>query len=163
MGATVTEGTGEGIITGCSQRKGGYAFITAIPLSGLLIITTSAAWQKLFSPELRIGFLAHASDLSSRLEARLLSDTQAAQAPQLIFNDYLDATLTGIFLLVSWILAADTARVCWRILSGQSYPPLSESPHIHSGCQYMTDFTAKTEGRVASGEWRGHPGRVEGE
>ncbi len=112
------------------SRKGGYAFITAIPLSGLLIITTSAAWQKLFSPELRIGFLAHASDLSSRLEARLLSDTQAAQAPQLIFNDYLDATLTGIFLLVSWILAADTARVCWRILSGQSYPPLSESPHI---------------------------------
>jgi carbon starvation protein len=112
------------------SRKGGYACITAIPLSGLLIITTSAAWQKLFSPELRIGFLAHASDLSSRLEARLLSDTQAAQAPQLIFNDYLDATLTGIFLLVSWILAADTARVCWRILSGQSYPPLSESPHI---------------------------------
>jgi carbon starvation protein len=112
------------------SRKGGYAFITAIPLSGLLIITTSAAWQKLFSPELRIGFLAHASDLSSRLEARLLSDTQAAQAPQLIFNDYLDATLTGLFLLVSWILAADTARVCWRILSGQSYPPLSESPHI---------------------------------
>jgi carbon starvation protein len=35
-----------------------YAWITAIPLTWLIIITSSAAWAKLFSSELRIGFLS---------------------------------------------------------------------------------------------------------
>ncbi|MBM3202416.1 carbon starvation protein A [Candidatus Woesearchaeota archaeon] len=111
-------------------RKPQHALITVLPLCGLIVVTTSAAWQKLFSPELRIGFLAHASDLSARLASGQMNPTQAAQAPQLIFNDYLDAALTGVFLLVSWILLIDTARVGWRVLSRQTHPPLSESPHI---------------------------------
>jgi len=40
-----------------------YAWITAIPLTWLIIITSTAAWEKLFSPELRIGFLSHAQNL----------------------------------------------------------------------------------------------------
>jgi carbon starvation protein len=109
-----------------------YAWVTGAPLVWLLIITTSAAWEKLFSPELRIGFLAHARDLSGKLAAGLLSPDQAAKAPQLIFNDYLDAGLTALFLAVSWILAADTLRVCGLILTRKPHPPLSESPHIPS-------------------------------
>lgn len=109
-----------------------YAWVTGAPLVWLLIITTSAAWEKLFSPELRIGFLAHARDLSGKLAAGLLSPDQAAKAPQLIFNDYLDAGLTALFLAVSWILAADTLRVCGLILARKPHPPLSESPHIPS-------------------------------
>jgi carbon starvation protein len=109
-----------------------YALITALPLSWLLIVTTTAAWQKLFSPELRVGFLAHAADLAAKLEAGTLSGQLAKNAPQLLFNDYLDAVLTGIFLLVSWILALDTIRVCWLIFHKHPHPPLSESPHIPS-------------------------------
>ncbi|CAI8972705.1 carbon starvation CstA family protein [Methylocaldum szegediense] len=109
-----------------------YAWVTGAPLAWLLIITTSAAWEKLFSPELRIGFLAHARDLTGKLEAGLLSPDQAAKAPQLIFNDYLDAGLTALFLAVSWILAADMLRVCGLILARKPHPPLSESPHIPS-------------------------------
>jgi carbon starvation protein len=109
-----------------------YAWVTGAPLTWLLIITTSAAWEKLFSPELRIGFLAHARDLSDKLAAGVLSPDQAAKAPQLIFNDYLDAGLTALFLAVSWILAADTLRVCGLILARKPHPPLSESPHVPS-------------------------------
>lgn len=112
------------------SRKAYHALITVLPLCWLIIVTTSAAWQKLFSPELRIGFLAHASDLSTRLATGQMTPTQAAHAPQLLFNDYLDAALTGVFLLVSWILLIDTARVCWLVLTGKAHPPLSESPHI---------------------------------
>ena len=45
--------------------KARYAWVTALPLVWLVTITTSAAWHKLFSPELRVGFLAHARDLSA--------------------------------------------------------------------------------------------------
>ncbi|BBA34196.1 carbon starvation protein CstA [Methylocaldum marinum] len=109
-----------------------YAWVTGAPLTWLLIITTSAAWEKLFSRELRIGFLAHARDLSDKLAAGVLSPDQAAKAPQLIFNDYLDAGLTALFLAVSWILAADTLRVCGLIVARKPHPPLSESPHVPS-------------------------------
>ncbi|MDF9391148.1 MULTISPECIES: carbon starvation CstA family protein [Methylococcus] len=112
--------------------KATHAWITALPLSWLIVVTSSAAWEKLFSPELRVGFLAHARDLTDKLAAGLLSADQAAKAPQLIFNDYLDAALTAAFLGLSWILVADTARVCYCVFTGRPHPPSSEAPHIPS-------------------------------
>ena len=109
-----------------------YAWVTGIPLVWLLIVTSTAAWQKLFSPELRIGFLAHARDLSDKLTAGVLSAEQAAKTPQLIFNDYLDAGLTALFIGVSWILALETLRICRAIVVGKPHPPSSESAHIPS-------------------------------
>ena len=108
------------------------ALITALPLLWLLIVTSSAAFQKLFSPELRIGFLAHAKDLSTKLSSGALSADQALKAPQLLFNDYLDVFLTVLFIGVSWVLALDTLRICWRILTRRSHPPSSESPYTET-------------------------------
>ncbi|MFN5744932.1 MAG: carbon starvation CstA family protein [Methylococcaceae bacterium] len=107
-----------------------YAWVTGVPLVWLLIVTSTAAWQKLFSPELRIGFFAHAKDLSDKLAGGLLSPEQSANAPQLIFNDYLDAGLTLLFITVSWILAGDTLRVCFRIVTKRSHPPSSETEPV---------------------------------
>ena len=109
-----------------------YAWVTGVPLVWLLIVTSSAAWQKLFSTELRIGFLAHARDLSDKLATGALPAEQAAKAPQLLFNDYLDACLTALFIAVSWILAFETLRVCAAIVAKRPHPPSSESAHIPS-------------------------------
>ena len=109
-----------------------YAWITAIPLTWLIIITSTAAWAKLFSPELRIGFLSHAQDLTTRLAAGTLPPDIAATAQQLIFNDYLAAALTCFFLITTWILVLDTLRVSYRIITGKSHPPLSEAPYEFS-------------------------------
>ncbi len=114
-----------------------YAWITAIPLTWLIIITSSAAWAKLFSSELRIGFLSHAQDLATKLAAGTLPPDIADTAQQLIFNDYLAATLTGFFLITTWILVLDTLRVSYRIITGKPHPPLSEAPH---------EFSRKIEG-----------------
>ena len=97
--------------------KAKFVWVTATPLAWLLVVTSTAALEKLFSPELRIGFLAHAKDLSGKLAAGGLSPEMAAKAPRLIFNDYLDAGLTLLFVSVSWILVFETVRVCRANLS----------------------------------------------
>ena len=112
--------------------KARYAWVTAGPLCWLAIITSTAAWQKLFNPELRIGFLSHAEDLATRLAEGSLPEAMAQQAPQLIFNDRLDAALTAFFLITTWVLIIETLRVSMRILKGRPHPPTSESPHIPS-------------------------------
>ena len=114
------------------SERARFAWVTGAPLAWLITITTAAAWEKLFSPELRVGFLAHASALSGKLSAGLLPADQAAKAPQLIFNDYLDAALTATFLGITWLLVLDTLRVCYCILADKPHPPLSESEHIPS-------------------------------
>ncbi|MFA7388271.1 MAG: carbon starvation CstA family protein [Thiohalobacteraceae bacterium] len=109
--------------------KARYAWVTVLPLSWLVIITSTAAWQKLFSPEPRIGFLAHANELTDKLTASVITPDKIAQTQQLIFNDRLDAALTLLFLVLTWVLVIDTLRVSLRALRGHVHPPLSETPH----------------------------------
>ncbi len=109
-----------------------HVWVTGLPLIWLIIVTSAAAWEKLFSPEPRIGFLAQAADLAGKLAAGLLPPDQAAKTAQLIFNDRLDAVLTAAFLAITWVLVLDTLRVCYCILAHKNYPPSSESPHIPS-------------------------------
>jgi carbon starvation protein len=114
------------------SAKGKYAFITGAPLLWLIIITSTAAWQKLTSDDVRIGFLAAANDLSTKLAAGLLPPDKAAVAPKLIFNFQLDALITLFFVCLLWLIVFDMVRVCVRYLTGKSVPVLTESPHIPS-------------------------------
>jgi carbon starvation protein len=109
-----------------------YVWVTALPLVWLVAITSSAAWEKLFSEEPRVGFLVHAADLAGKLAAGALPQELAAKAPQLIFNDRLNATLTAFFLIITWVMVIDTIRVCANAVRGRIHPPLSESPHVPS-------------------------------
>jgi carbon starvation protein len=109
-----------------------FAWVTVLPLVWLVAVTSTAAWDKLFSPDLRVGFLSHANDLAAKLEAGSLTGAAADQAPQLIFNDRLDAALTLFFLITVWVLVVETARICHACLSGRHCPPLSETPHVQT-------------------------------
>jgi carbon starvation protein len=112
--------------------KAKFAWATALPLVWLVTVTSSAAWEKLFSPDLRVGFLSHANDLAAKLADGELVGMDAAQAPRLIFNDRLDAALTLFFLITVWVLIFETARVCYAALSGKRCPPTTETPHVPS-------------------------------
>lgn len=109
-----------------------YITVTVLPLSWLIIITSSAAWEKLFSTDLRVGFLAHANDLANKLQNDLLSNEMSSKAPHLIFNDYLNAGLTALFMLITWLLLADTVRIIYCVIKGKNFPQSSESAHIPS-------------------------------
>ncbi|MBC7983988.1 MAG: carbon starvation protein A [Candidatus Obscuribacterales bacterium] len=111
------------------QGKLRYAWVTGLPLAWLAVVTTTAAWQKLFSEDVRIGFLAGANDLANKLAAGTLPAKQAAVAPELIFNQRLDAVLTVFFVAVLWIVIFDMLRICARVMRGQPVLPSSEAPY----------------------------------
>jgi carbon starvation protein len=116
-----------GILVKSGKLK--YAWITVLPLVWLVAITSTATWQKLSSDNPRIGFLAAANSLSDKLAAGALPPDKAAVAPQLIFNQQLDAALVLFFAALLWLIVIDMLRVCLRHLRGQAVPPLTEVPH----------------------------------
>jgi carbon starvation protein len=107
-----------------------YAWITALPLAWLVTITTTAAYQKIFSEDIRVGFFAAANDLSAKLAAGVLPADKASVAPQLIFNQHLDAYLTMFFVVVLWIVIIDMLIVCKHALQGARILPLSDAPYV---------------------------------
>lgn len=119
------------IATGILVKQGKlkFAWVTGIPLAALAIITTTASWQKLFSDDVRIGFLAGANDLAARLAAGTLTETQAAVAPDLIFNQRLDAVLTAFLVTVMWVVILDMLRISLRVIHGRTVLPSSEVPY----------------------------------
>ncbi|QJE72619.1 carbon starvation protein A [Aerophototrophica crusticola] len=112
------------------QGKLRFAWVTGLPMAFLAVTTTVAAWQKLFSADPRVGFIAGADTMAAKLEAGTLSAAQAAAAPQLIFNQRLDAGLTVFFILVLWVTIIEMVRISLRHTQGKSVPPLSEAPYV---------------------------------
>jgi carbon starvation protein len=101
-----------------------YAWVTAMPLAWLALVTTTATWQKLVEPH---GFLAAADQLAAKLAAGTLPPEQAAVAPQLIFNQRLDAVLAVLLTLLLWVVIVDTVRVSARVVRGLPVLPSSEA------------------------------------
>ncbi|MDD5403222.1 MAG: carbon starvation CstA family protein [Sulfuricella sp.] len=127
MLAAIALSVSTGILVKSGKLK--YAWISAAPLAWLAIVTSAAAWVKITSPDVRIGFFAAARDLADKLAAGDLPPDKAAVAPQLIFNQQLDAWLTLFFVILLWIIIFDMLRVCVGHLQGKAVPPLTESPH----------------------------------
>jgi carbon starvation protein len=96
-----------------------HAWTTLTPLLWLLAITMTAGYQKIFSADVRIGFLAEAADRGLRLAAGGLAPAEVAKIERLIFNDYLDAAITAVFMILVIVVVLDSARVWFSVLSGR--------------------------------------------
>ncbi|WP_109014509.1 carbon starvation CstA family protein [Novimethylophilus kurashikiensis] len=119
-----------GILVKSGKLK--HAWIAALPLAWLVTITTTAAYQKIMSEDVRVGFFAAAHDMAAKLASGTLPPEKATVAPQLIFNQQLDAWLTLFFVTLLWVIVLDMLRVCYRQVVGLPVPPISESPHMPS-------------------------------
>ncbi|HVW70480.1 MAG TPA: carbon starvation CstA family protein [Steroidobacteraceae bacterium] len=119
------------VATGILIKKGkpAYALVTGGPLAWLALITTAAAWQKVVSPDPKLGFFSAASDLAAKLANGVLPPEKAAVAPQLIFNQRLDAWLTVLFTAILWFVILDMLRLVLRRLRGLPTPETSEAPY----------------------------------
>jgi carbon starvation protein len=95
------------------MKRERFAWVTLLPVSWLLICTLTAGWQKIFHADPKIGFLAHArlySDALARGEV-LAPAKGIAQMRQVIFNDYVNASLCVLFMAVVLAIAFYGLRV----------------------------------------------------
>ncbi len=81
-------------------------------------MTFTAGYQKIFSDQPRVGFLAEASHLQSAIDAGTIAAGKIGEAQGTIFNDRLDAAVCGMFLIMVTLILVDSLRVWCRILSG---------------------------------------------
>ncbi|MGZ8162330.1 MAG: carbon starvation CstA family protein [Methylobacter sp.] len=130
MLAAIALCVGTGILFKSGKSK--YALVTGLPLLWLIIITSTAAWEKITSDDTRIGFFAAANDLAGKLAAGTLPSERANIAQQLIFNLQLDAGLTLFFVILLWLIVFDMLRMCCYYIVGKTVPPATESPYTAS-------------------------------
>jgi carbon starvation protein len=107
-----------------------YLWITCVPLAWLVTVTYTASYQKLFSSEPRLGFLAQAQSLRAALESGAVPAAQIAATHTQIFNNQLDAVVCGTLVVLVTLILADSLR-CWtRILLGGRRIEVREAPFV---------------------------------
>ncbi|MGN6385083.1 MAG: carbon starvation protein A, partial [Verrucomicrobiota bacterium] len=138
-------------------RKPALALLTFIPLLWLLAVTMTAGYQKIASPNTRIGFLSFAAELKTKTpgleqavtSAKTLNNQDALLAAEsalkknqvLIFNQYLDATVAALFLALVSIITLLSFWQWYQLLTRRRAPELQEEP-----AEYLPDY-AVVEGR----------------
>ena len=110
--------------------KARYAWVTILPLSWLATVTLTAGWQKMFSPDPRLGFLSHAQMVRDRLAAGALPGgvQTIADARRLILNDHIDALVAGFFLLSVIVIIVASAHEWFIVLTGRKQARSTEVP-----------------------------------
>jgi len=84
------------------MKRERYAWVTVIPATWLVACTVTAGLEKVFDSDPAVGFLAHASKLSTAIAAgQVLAPAHSlGEMSRLVFNDYLDAALAALFAAV---------------------------------------------------------------
>jgi carbon starvation protein len=100
-----------------------YSWVTLTPLAWLSAATLTAGWQKVFSPDPALGFLAH---------ARSLVNSTSPDAARLIFNDNLDAALSIFFMLIVVVVILASAREWYLVAAKKKAPRVNEAPFVET-------------------------------
>jgi len=109
-----------------------YLWVTLLPTAWLVTITLTGSWQKMFHEDPRIGFLAQASALEQQIADGRVPEAKVADTRHVIFNNRLDATVTGFFALLILALLAEAALEWYRILTRRRSALLTESPYVRT-------------------------------
>lgn len=111
------------------MKKERYAWVTLLPTTWLFITSMSAGWQKIFSDNPKIGFLA----LADKFNAAAAQGTVLAPAKSIeemsrvAFNNQIDAVLCGFFMIVAVTMAVSAFSVIRQALASRQ-PTAMESP-----------------------------------
>ena len=84
------------------MKRQRFAWVTIVPTTWLVLCTVSAGLEKVFSPNIQVGFISHAlSFAAAAADGHVLAPAKSLQEmSRIIFNDYVDATLAGVFAAI---------------------------------------------------------------
>ena len=71
----------------------------------------SPVFQKIFSEDVRVGFLAAANSMTEKVNTGLLNEEKISIMNQLIFNLRFDAVITAILTIVLWLVIFDVVKL----------------------------------------------------
>ena len=112
--ATVALCVGTTVIVKAGKAR--FAWVTVLPLAWLLTVTCTASWQKVLSPDPRLGFLS----LADRTMAKVKAGEMAADlGRQVAFNARIDALLTTLFVAVTLLVVAMSLREWMLVIRGR--------------------------------------------
>jgi carbon starvation protein len=106
------------------MHRAKYAAVTLVPLAWLVAVTFTASWQKMFGSNPRVGFLAQAQALAA--------GPATSVTGRLIFNNRLDAAVTGVLVVMVTLVLVESGRQWWGILSGTREAPVKEAPFVRT-------------------------------
>ncbi len=111
------------------MKQDRFAWVTAIPVVWVSVCTLTAAWQKIFHDNPRIGFLAHAEKYQEAVaQGVILAPAKSIeQMQQVIFNDYVNTSLAALFMAVLISMLFFGVRTVLQA-RGIHHPTVQEAP-----------------------------------
>jgi carbon starvation protein len=121
-----------------------WIWVTLLPMAWLVIITMTASHQKIFDANPRIGFLAYARTLAAQIAAGKIPAEKIAETQRLIFNQRLDAAVTGILAAMILVLIVEALVHWYAILVRRKESVLHESPYVAT--RWAADYSGAANG-----------------
>jgi len=124
------------ILLKMGKRK--YLWVTLIPAVALVTVTMTASYEKIFSPDPHLGFLAAANQMAAQIASGAVPAGRLAETARLIFNQRLDAVVTGTLALMILVLVVEAIYEWVRIWTSSGAPVLHEAPYVRTQWQVET-------------------------
>ena len=113
------------------MKRDRHLWVALLPTAWVLICTMTAAWQKLFHDNPKIGFIANIRRFEEALaRGEVLAPAKSLDEMQrVIFNNWLDAGLCALFMGVVVLMAGFGLRAALRARR-QQQPSTLETPYV---------------------------------
>jgi carbon starvation protein len=111
-----------------------WAWVTGVPLAWDVVVTLTASWQKVFSPDIKLGFFAQRDRFQAALDqGEVLAPAKTLdQMQQVVTNSVIDGVLAAVFALLVVAVIVDAMRVWVKALRSREPLPLTEAPYEES-------------------------------
>ena len=121
-----------------------WIWVTLVPTAMLVAVTMTASYQKIFDANPSLGFLAKANSLAAQIASGSIPAARISETQRLIFNQRLDAAVTGVLALMILVLLMEAIAQWYVILSGRREGVLHEAPYVAT--QWAPESTGTAHG-----------------
>jgi carbon starvation protein len=101
------------------MKRERFALVTIAPAIWLVVCTMTAGLEKVFHPDPNVGFISHAFKYADAIAAgQVLAPAKSvAEMTRIMVNDYIDATLAALFVLVVAATVIYALNSIWKALA----------------------------------------------